>query len=694
MCAVCGHRLSGAPAVPVEQIILTDRLIKLLVSVCVGLPATASFAEDLFELDTIVVTAPYGNDPIWTSPRSVSVITARDIKNSSAGNLVDLLSREANINLRSFFGQSKFANVDIRSMGETSASNVIVQVDGFRLNTSDLAGADLSSLPLSQVDRIEIFRGANGVRYGNGAVGGVINIITKKADDHLTSHAEVRRASFDSNQATADINLAGNAGMARLNAAYSDSDGYRENNASRTHDLSARINVQPLAFLDLDLRVSYHDDYYGMPGPVSLADFETEQGRKSSKRPHDFSETIDRRYQALLEVDLEDYGVVSVRAHTRNRDNPFVLGFSDLLSINDQKGVISEKSTDIALEYSTEFMVADFEQGFHWGLTGFFSDYSRSENGSQVPNQSRRTEGDVAELAGYIALDAQLGDHFLLNTGFRMDRFKVKRQIQRLVQLFSGFTPTDVQWQTGLKNSSTWYNHAAEIGFSWLASDATTVYLNYARSFRNPNIDELTLSAPDLSPQAGQQLEAGLRYRLNNWLESSLSLFHIINEDEIFFGEEPATGQRINRNFDDKTLRTGGELEIKLRPTDYFYLWGNISYTDAYFETTGNTIPHTPKLQANVGFEWTPTATLNFSLTTTYKGSRFDGNDLSNTRYEKLDAYSVTAAKLAWEYKSFRLFAGVNNLFNEIYTTVGFSENYYPMPERQFYAGLSFTHIP
>ena len=78
------------------------------------------------------------------------------------------------------------------------------------------------------------------------------------------------------------------------------------------------------------------------------------------------------------------------------------------------------------------------------------------------------------------------------------------------------------------------------------------------------------------------------------------------------------------------------------------------------------------------------------TLTGTWVGSRYDGNDGNNDLYEKLDAYKVLDAKLSYEYKSLKIFFGTNNIFNELYSTTAYSETYYPMPERNFYGGMEW----
>jgi iron complex outermembrane receptor protein len=102
-----------------------------------------------FELEEIVVTATRIEEPIQNVPRNVTVITSEDIEQASSNNVVDLLARETNLNLLSLFGNDKGAVVDIRGMGQTSGSNVVVMVDGFRLNPPDMAGDNQRHKPVS-----------------------------------------------------------------------------------------------------------------------------------------------------------------------------------------------------------------------------------------------------------------------------------------------------------------------------------------------------------------------------------------------------------------------------------------------------------------------------------------------------------------------------------------------------------------
>jgi len=94
----------------------------------------------------------------------------------------DVLAREPGIQVSSLFGGVNGARttVDMRGFGATGALNTLVLINGRRLNDFDLESIDLSVVPVDSIERIEITRGNSGaVLYGDGAVGGVINIVTR-----------------------------------------------------------------------------------------------------------------------------------------------------------------------------------------------------------------------------------------------------------------------------------------------------------------------------------------------------------------------------------------------------------------------------------------------------------------------------------------------------------------------------------
>ena len=113
---------------------------------------------------------------------STSIISREDIERSPQATLVDIISRAAGVQTTSFYGgvNGVGTTVDLRGFGVTGASNTLILINGRRQNDWDLPGFDLSTIAKESVERIEITRGNSGaVLYGDGAVGGVINIVTR-----------------------------------------------------------------------------------------------------------------------------------------------------------------------------------------------------------------------------------------------------------------------------------------------------------------------------------------------------------------------------------------------------------------------------------------------------------------------------------------------------------------------------------
>ena len=137
---------------------------------------------------------------------NTQIIDSEQIRQSPARTLPELLSLEAGIFSRSLYGNNATrATIDIRGFGATSAQNTLILVDGRRLNDVDLAAVDFSAIPLANIERVEIMRGGGAVLYGDGAVGGTINIITKQPAT-LGSTGQVELAA--GNYGTRHLNIA------------------------------------------------------------------------------------------------------------------------------------------------------------------------------------------------------------------------------------------------------------------------------------------------------------------------------------------------------------------------------------------------------------------------------------------------------------------------------------------------------
>src|SRR4030042_6190237 len=134
--------------------------------------------EKIIKIEEVVVTATRTEEEIEKIPSNVTVITQEDIKKSTATTIQDLLRNEDGLIIRDYYGTGTKSTVDMR--GFAKGVNTVILIDGRRINEIDLSGVDWNTIPLENVERIEIVRGTGSILYGDNAMAGVINIITKR----------------------------------------------------------------------------------------------------------------------------------------------------------------------------------------------------------------------------------------------------------------------------------------------------------------------------------------------------------------------------------------------------------------------------------------------------------------------------------------------------------------------------------
>ena len=655
--------------------------------VCVAAAAFPAQAQDAepdsgktgtpgFELDEIVVTASGSPVQIEDTPKNVTVITSRDIEQATSASLADLLTREANVNLRSVSGNDKNAVVDVRGMGDTSVSNVVVMVDGYRMNSASMSGPDLSSIPLDQVERIEIVRGSGAVVYGQGAVGGVINIITKKGKKKPGAKAFCSYGSWDSLEMGASGSGKIDKWAFAANASYSDSDGYRDNGYLRKRNAGLNLGYDVTDYLTITAKGSHHADDYGLPGPLSLAEANDSDLRRTTKNPNSNGEAEDSLIVAGLELDLSKFGSVKLHRGYRFRDDSYVMGYTPLKTIAEQTDAIEEDTKDFKLQWEKEFKTGDLKHRILAGTDHFYSEYVRQE-----PSRDLRENSDSESLGFFGSGSFSLPWDLAVTLGCRSDSRDVRLRTDRR-QTFGSLK----RWVNGDLIKKEHSNQAWEGGIVYSPVPAYSLFLNCATSFRTPNLDEYARASNDLDGQEGLHLDAGARIKIKTIAEITAALFRITNSDEIYFDQ----GLQVNKNYEHDTVRQGLELEFKAYPLDSLYLWGGYTYMIAEFDKMDANIPLVPEHKANLGAELSPVKPLTAALAATTVGSMYDGNDQINTRYEKLDAYTVVDAKFTYKYWKVEAFAGVNNIFDEMYATSAYSETVYPMPGRSFYGGVQW----
>ncbi|MDD5680993.1 MAG: TonB-dependent receptor plug domain-containing protein, partial [Candidatus Omnitrophica bacterium] len=265
---------------------------KVIAAVLFLFIATSAFAEEKKEeashrLEPIVVTPSREEESYLSAGKSFSIITEDQIKRSNARTIPELLKGEVGIEVRDYIGNGKTAQVDLRGFGETSVSNTLVMIDGRRTNQIDISGTDWTQISIDSIERIEIVRGAQSVLYGDNAVGGVINIFTKKGKGKKPGAGfGFKKGSYGYTSYGGSISGGSDFLDYYAGLGYYYTKGYRVNNDLEVGDFNNTITMKPADQFHIKLSSGYHKDWYGLPGALSQADLRR-VGLRGSIYPND-----------------------------------------------------------------------------------------------------------------------------------------------------------------------------------------------------------------------------------------------------------------------------------------------------------------------------------------------------------------------------------------------------------------------
>jgi iron complex outermembrane receptor protein len=642
-------------------------------------------------LEEVVVTATREKREMSKVPANVTVITEEDIKNSNAKTVLDLLRTEEGIVVRDLLGIGK-AQVDLRGFGETGPLNTLVLVDGRRVNEIDLSGVDWTQIPLDRVERVEIVRGTGSVLYGDNAVGGVINIITKTPTEQLTARGNSIFGSFGRIREEASVsggyeNIAGS-----LSASYESNDGYRENNVFRTRDIGGRIVFDPTEYLNLNLSGSYHSDDYGLPGP--LTEEEVAIDRRVTTNPLDEAETTDQYIKFGFDLDLEKYGSIVTDFSYRNRKSE--AQFPDPTGVFPQGSDTEAETWAITPHYVWVGKIFDHTNTLIAGVDFYWSDQDiKSFGGFFIPSTTQTGISNIERdsYGFYFNNEFSLLENLFLSVGARRERVSYDYSVKDLTPTFP-LAPLD--------HAVTERENAYSAGLTFLYNKKSSLFARANRSLRFPLTDEVVIydfitgkirANTDLKAQRGKHYEVGVRHFFTPDIQGRVTLFRAEIKDEIFYNPAPIF---TNENHPE-TLHQGVEIGTR---GDFFKkltVFGNYTFERAKFGREPfayNDIPAVPRHKANLGFRiYDIIPGLIFSANYNFVGSSFVISDQAN-EFDKLSKYYTIDARISHEWKWFKAFLGVNNITNREYSeyavmdTFLTTRNFYPAPGRNWVAGF------
>jgi iron complex outermembrane receptor protein len=655
---------------------------------------------------------------------STSVITAEDIERSPETTIPGILSREPGVQVSNLFGgvNGARATVDIRGFGATAAQNTLILIDGRRVDLPDLQAFDWGSVPLNSVERIEVTRGnSGGVLYGDGAVGGVINIVTKQAVGRPTgARAEVSYGSFNQVEGRGTAFASSGPHALALYANAVRSDGYRDN--GQYHQTNAGADYRyTREWGSFYVNTTASDQVLGLPGVrrvdpwLGLNQLATD--RKGTNTPFDSAKqqqataTTGVTYNIVPGAELIVDGGVRIRNQQAAYFPSCLDTFTGVFDQSCQMRIGSAYDTSyfesslVTSSVTPRLRVDTTVLGVPWkSLTGvdyYHTDYNSPRSlfdGAAPLHQYDLAQGS---LAAYTMNTITLLSSTDVSVGGRVQRNTLSARdfvdTAAPGYLYYGF-PTAVQ---ALPLDETQTNQAYHLGFEHRFDQILTVFGRTAQSFRVPNVDERIGSAPygtpsnfSLKTQRSRDYEAGVKVSAGPMF-LQWSIYDMYLTDEIFYS--PYTTTNVNL---DPTRRYGSEAIATYRLSDTVRLKGGVAYTRAVFREgvyAGNDIPLVARNTASVGVVWSILdKRLVFTGDVRFVGSRRMDNDQRNVQ-PMTPTYTIVDAKIGGELDRYFWSIAVQNLLNQDYFDYAIASPYpdgfgsklgvynaYPQPGRTY----------
>ncbi len=661
----------------------------------------AAWAGDAGQaLPEVTVTASrLGEGVIGTS---TTIITAEEIERAPGQTLQDVLAREPGIQVHSLFGGMAGANtaVDLRGFGAAATSNTLVLINGRRLNDLDLAGIDFAAIPRDSIERIEIVRGNGGaVLYGDGAVGGVINIVTKTGfSAPASARVEAAVGSLGHREGSVSVGQSLGSTALSLYGNAVNSDGYRVNNELRQRNAFGEVR-HAIEGGALYANLGADKQHLGLPGArsVSPAVNELETDRKGTSTPNDYADKQGLNAAFGGSRILTDGIEMTLDAGIRHKEQQAAY-FSAW-------GPAFHPDTETTLPPLS--LTPRFNVGHRlFGVPGkatvgvdlyqSFYDSDRMVNKGDAPGH--RYDLDQRSLALYVQDTVAVRTDTDLSFGARVQNVDISARDR-----FDPAAPNPGAPVQGLSLDDNQTEYALHLGIEHLLEDGTALFGRVGRSMRLPTVDERVGAAPwgfatsfDLKPQTSHDVEVGLRGRWGAFgLQSSAYLMHL--RDELHFS--PATFTNLNL---DPTRRYGVETLATYQLTNAVLLRGGLTYTRAQFTEgawEGNDVPLVSRWTGSAGVSWDIWGQLAvLDADARYVGSRRFDNDQANFQ-PLIPSHTLVDLRLGGEVEWAYWSVAVLNLFDKEYFDYGIasafvpgSYNAYPLPGRTLMArfGASF----
>ncbi|MBN1698194.1 MAG: TonB-dependent receptor [Spirochaetales bacterium] len=616
-------------------------------------------------LEEVVVTATRSETSLTGVSQHVTVLTETDIENIGATTLSQVLEKRTGVSISDYGPEGSVEAVTIR--GSTS-TQVLVLVNGVRVIGSH-GGADISLIPLENIERIEIVRGGTSALYGADAIGGVINIITRKTGKAflrvgLENASYLPQGAFKgsgSDEYLAPPDLMSLVDTQKLTIGFGIPigplscicaiNGIRAANEYPFIDLTGESRIRENSGLlgcdgSIDMRYtgeSWCIDFSGMGlyhehgSPGELGSTTPDASQREAMAGCTLGMTSQKFFTDLITLDLKGF----MQYHSLDYTDPHA-------------GVDSTHTTfSFGCDLTQELMLSDYISLLYGGT--FSADRLDSTD------MGKRERNNVS---GFIEVPLFPSPDLTIRPAFRYDYF------------------------SDFGNSLTF-----RAGFSLLFSDSQSIKGSFSRSFRAPTFNDLYWPAdafaegnPDLAPEQGYEGDLGICGSAENIAYTCFFFFRYIDEVILWLPGPDTIWRPTNHG---KGIYPGFETSWKIGLPDSFEV--ALDYTFIYsFALTGDIdisddkrVPLVPlhNLAAQLTYH---EKRLMYSISARYEGKRF----LSVATSSTLDPYLILDLHLKlFLSKSATLSFSVDNLFDESRESIG----NYPLPGFTFRTGFELN---
>lgn len=649
-------------------------------------------------MDEVVVTATKTEEKRRDIANAVVVKDALDIAEAPAESLGALLANEPGLDWRTrgnYGGASE--EILIRGMG---ADGTLVVVDGVALNSPSLGSADVSQIPLNSIERVEVVKGPGSLLYGSGAMGGTVNIISKKPKrEGYAAKVEAGYGSENTYHLAAESGgfVAGDFGY-YLTANRKETDGFRDNGDLTHSDVTLNLLYDKGERFNVDFNFGYIERDYGLPGvkpPVGTVPYSIggEQFYNTES-----ANLLDRGEEQNRHSSLALKGRAGELLNWRVKGDCAVLK-----SFNHSRYSYNGSGDD------TE--VTNTVRGVEGNLDLHPTTYLGLLAGSEYRNFDYENAQQALDTTGVpVAGGMSIGKHRVFTNGtFAELNLKPVQQ----VKLTAGY-----RYET---NSRFGHEDVARYGLVVTPLADTAVKVNHGKHFKAPTMNDLfwpddwfTKGNPDLKPETGRHTDVTIEQSLlAGKIFATVSWFKWDIADKIAWAEDPSQPSPsgwgnywVPSNVN--TYRaTGWEGEVKIGP--YYGVRGDLALTllDAEEELAPGATRaarYSPDTQFKVGLSHFADFGLTSSLTARYVSARpgYYTSKTALTPQIELDSYWTADLKLEQELAThWRLGLLATNLLDQEYdtylagfsdqTTFAYTQQSYPGAGRSLFASVGYA---